>query len=271
MTIECPRCGTLYRRPRAGRGASYRCARCRHVFAARGDEPAMVADAAEVRDEPRFTLGDDEPDQPADEDDAAEPMRNGRDVRAEEPPAAGGTMSGTARFAVRSLAVVTLGYAVLSIYLYTHVDATRDWLRRIPLIGSQLSESRLQTATVQLTGVEGRYERVQGDRLVFIISGTAVNASPLPVRGIQVEGRILGAQEQRQIVYCGAAPHDVQDLSLREIALLQTLEPPKEWTLAPGDQTGFLVVFPQPPADLREFGAEVVAVQAPPRRNAAIS
>jgi predicted Zn finger-like uncharacterized protein len=268
MTIECPRCGTLYRRPRAGRGGSYRCARCRHVFDARGDEPAMVADAAEPRDEPRFTLGNDEPDGPAvEEDDAAEPVRNVR----EESPAAGGTMSGTARFAVRSLVVVTLGYAVLSIYLYTHVDATRDWLRRIPLIGSQLSESRLQTATVQLTGVEGRYERVQGDRLVFIITGTAVNASPLPVRGIQVEGRIVGTQEQRQIVYCGAAPRDVQDLSLREIALLQTLEPPKEWTLAPGDQAGFLVVFPQPPADLREFGAEVVAVQAPSRRNAAIS
>jgi hypothetical protein len=263
MTIECPRCGTLYRRPRAGRGASYRCARCRHVFDTGGDEPAMVADADEVRDEPRFTLGDDEPDEPAE----AEPVH---DVR-EERPAAAGTMSGTARFAVRSLAVVTLGYAVLSIYLYTHVDATRDWLRRIPLIGPRLSESRLQTATVQLTGVEGRYERVQGDRLVFIVSGTAVNASPLPVRGIQVEGRIIGAQEQRQVVYCGAAPRDVQDLSLREIALLQTLEPPKEWTLAPGDQTGFLVVFPQPPADLREFGAEVVAVQAPPRRGAAVS
>jgi len=63
----------------------------------------------------------------------------------------------------------------------------------------------------------------------------------------------------------------VQDLSLREIALLQTLEPPKEWTLAPGDQTGFLVVFAQPPTDLHEFGAEVVAVQAPPRRGGAVS
>ena len=267
MTIECPRCGTLYRRPRAGRDASYRCARCRHVFGARGDEPAMVADAAEVRDEPRFTLGDDEPDEPTEDDHADEPARVVREERAP----AGGTMSGTARFAVRSLVAVTLGYAVLSIYLYTHVDATRDWLRRVPLIGPRLSETRLQTATVQLTGVEGRYERVQGDRLVFIISGTAMNASPLPVRGIQVEGRILGAQEQRQVVYCGAAPRDVQDLSLREIALLQTLEPPKDWNLAPGDQTGFLVVFPQPPADLREFGAEVVAVQAPQRRGGAVS
>src|SRR5207248_10079066 len=92
-----------------------------------------------------------------------------------------------------------------------------------------------------------------------------LNRSPVPVRGIQIEGRILGSQEQRQVVFCGAAPRDVQDLSLREIALLQTLEPPKEWSLSAGEQANFLVVFPGPPTDLREFGAEVVAVQAPPR------
>jgi hypothetical protein len=105
------------------------------------------------------------------------------------------------------------------------------------------------------------------DRLVFVISGTAVNNSPAPVRGVQVEGRIAGAQEQRQVVFCGAAPRDVHDLSLREIALLQTLEPPKEWTLPPGERSNFLVVFPTPPAELHEFGAEVVAVQSPTRRN----
>jgi hypothetical protein len=89
----------------------------------------------------------------------------------------------------------------------------------------------------------------------------------VPVRGVQVEGRIAGAQEQRQVVFCGAAPRDVQDLSLREIALLQTLEPPKDWVLPPAEEATFLVVFPSPPAELREFGAEVVAVQAPARRD----
>jgi hypothetical protein len=138
----------------------------------------------------------------------------------------------------------------------------------VPLIGGRLVETRLHPGTVQLTNLRGEYERVQGDRLVFAISGTAINNSPVPVRGIQIEGRIVGAQEQRQVVFCGAAPRDVHDLSLREIALLQTLEPPKEWTLPPGEQTGFLVVFAAPPSELREFGAEVVAVQAPARRSA---
>lgn len=274
MTIECPRCGTLYRRPRAapGAGSTYRCARCRHVFDVPADEPAAVAGRQGVDivpdpdadvglddiadDEPRFTFTDD--DEPtADAEAEPEPRGSKR---------GGAGMSGTARFAVRSLVFVTLGYAVVSVYLYTHVDVARDFLRAVPIIGDRLVETRIHPTAVRLSQLRGTYERVQGDRLVFVISGTAVNASPVPVRGVQIEGRIVGGQEQRQVVYCGAAPRDVQDLSLREIALLQTLEPPKEWSLAPGEQAGFLVVFPGPPTDLREFGAEVVAVQAPPRR-----
>ena len=58
----------------------------------------------------------------------------------------------------------------------------------------------------------------------------------------------------------------MHDLSPREIELLQDIEPPKDWSLAPGEQAAFLVVFASPPVDLHEFGAEVVAVQATSRR-----
>ena len=214
-------------------------------------------------DDDRFTFDDDEDD--AAEAAAGDEVRSPPPARREAPPARGGT----ARFAVRSTVVVALVYAVLSIWIYTHPAIARDALRDVPLIGSRLAETHLRPTTVQLANVRGEYERVQGDRLVFVISGTAVNASAVPVRSIQVEGRIAGAQEQRQVVFCGAAPRDVHDLSLREIALLQTLEPPKDWTLAPGEQASFLVVFPGPPTDLREFGAEVVAVQGSSRRSPA--
>jgi len=267
MTVECPRCGTLYRDPaRRGSGAetTYRCARCRHVFDTSRDEPAMLALAAEPGDDDDRALSFDEEqgertlDGPVD----------GPEVDHEPSPERGARMTGPGRFAIRSLVVVTLGYAVVSVYLYTHPAAAEHALQGLPLIGARLVETRLHPATVQLSNLRGDYRRVQGDRLVFVISGAAVNNSPVPVRSIQVEGRILGAQEQRQVVFCGAAPRDVQDLSLREIALLQTLEPPKEWSLGPGEQSSFLVVFAGPPGELREFGAEVVAVQAPARRAA---
>ena len=257
MTVECPRCGTLYRPPsraEAGADTTYRCARCRHVFEAGADEPAMVSGDDDERE---FAFDD----EPEDEDTAPDPV-----VASDVAPGEGRPMTSPARFALRTLLFVTFSYAVLSVYLYTHPEGVRTAFGGVPLIGARLTEARLRPTAVQLADVKGRYQRVQGDRLVFAISGTAVNNSAVPVRSIQIEGRIAGAQEQRQVVFCGAAPRDVQDLSLREIALLQTLEPPRDWSLAPGEQADFLVVFASPPTDLHEFGAEVVAVQAPSRR-----
>jgi hypothetical protein len=172
------------------------------------------------------------------------------------------------RFALRVLLGVSLAYAVLSVYLYTHparLQATLGW---VPVLGPMLLEQRLDATRVRLADVRGEYRRVKGDQLVFVISGAAVNTAPVPVRGIQVEGRITGTEQERQVVFCGAAPRDLADLSLREIALLQTLEPPKDWSLAPGDRTEFLIVFTGPPAELREYSAEVVAVRAPTWRPA---
>ena len=258
MTVECPRCGTLYRQPpqpEPGADATYRCARCRHVFEAGDREPAMVSGDDEERE---FAFDDE-----SEEGDAAPEPRFVAHLR---DPEEGRPVKSPARFAVRTMLLVTLGFGGLSVYLYTNPDGVRTAFGNVPLIGARLTEAPLHPDAIQLKDVKGRYERVQGDRLVFVISGTAVNYAPVPARSIQIEGRIAGAQEQRQVVFCGAAPRDVQDLSLREIALLQTLEPPKDWALAPGDQADFLVVFAAPPTDLREFGAEVVAVQGPSRR-----
>src|SRR5262245_51761392 len=261
MTVRCPRCGTLYERParaRLGSGSTFRCARCRHVFDARPTEPAVSGDLAlEPEDDgPEFTFGNEE------EVLEVPPPRPATQAPASEPPRSGAV---PARFALRALLTITLGYAVLSVYLYTHPDRTAQLLGRLPVLGAPLVETRLSPASIQLADVRGDYRRVKGEQLVFVISGTAVNNASVAVRGIQVEGKIRAAEELRKVVFCGAAPRDVQDLSLREIALLQTLEPPKDWALAPGEQANFAIVFPSPPADLKDFAAEVVAVRAPRR------
>jgi DNA-directed RNA polymerase subunit RPC12/RpoP len=137
--IECPRCGTLYRRPartELGADASYRCARCRHVFEAAADEPAMVAAADEEADDDAEQFAFEEE---RDDEVAPPPAKPARPAREPAPRA----MS-TARFAMRSMMLVTLGYAVLSVYLYTHPAATRQLLRGVPLIGDRLAGTRLR-------------------------------------------------------------------------------------------------------------------------------
>jgi hypothetical protein len=272
MTVRCPRCGTLYRRPGRRGGEGYQCAKCRHVFST-GDDPLVdAADEETPDDEPAFVHDGADADTDFDDDAPAAEAPPSKRARARDAAAAGDedapepTPGGTARFALRSLVGVALCYGAFSIYLVTHVGAARALLARVPLVGSTLLETRLDPASIQLTNVRGDYERVKGDRLVFVVKGSAVNASPIPVRGIQVEGRITGAKEERQVVFCGAAPRDVRDLSLREIALLQTLEPPSDWAVGPSDQTDFLIVFANPPADLKDFTVEVVGVRAESRK-----
>jgi hypothetical protein len=197
-------------------------------------------------------IDDEEPDEAADApDDVAD------DDEAPAPPHG----APTARFALRSLVTVTLAFGLLSIYAYMHRSRVIDLLASIPIVGEQLTLSRLRPAHIQLTDVKGEYTRAGGDTLVFLISGTAVNNASEPVSAIQIKGSIIGGTERERLVYAGAAPHDVHDLSTREIDLLQALEPPHDWRLLPGEDGDFLVAFVDPPQPLQEFRVEVAAVQ----------
>lgn len=274
MTVRCPACGTLYRRPAttARAAPTFRCVRCGHVFDAIPDEPDPTPDETEEADAPqdepgevfedddaeRFTFDDTaDDDERADEADDTAP--EAEKPAAEKEPRRQIT---PARFAVRMLVIVSLLYTILSAYLYTHVDAAYRLLADVPVIGPRLVERRLSPAVVQLAGLRGEYLRVKGDELVFAIAGTAVNGSSTPVRGLRVEGWVTGAAEVRHAVTVGARPRQIADLSLREIGLLQALEPPMTWSLSPGEAVDFLIVFPEPADDLKEYGARVLTVRA---------
>ena len=265
MTVRCPKCNTRYRLPprsRLGRNPTYRCTRCRHVFAPDEEAEAPVLDEPdestaldeEDDDAPVFTI---EPRRP-DPDDADEDRMTVRSRGAEpfgpRPPS-------PARFAIRAALSILLVYGLVSIYLHTHPENARALFRRIPVIGDDMTETRLHPGNIQLANVHGEFKRVHGDRLVFVISGIAINNAPVPVAGVQIQGRIVGAEERRQVVYCGAAPQDVTELGIREIELLQTLKPTAEWLLKPGEQDRFLVAFVDPPVPLTDFVVEVIAVR----------
>ena len=279
MTVSCPSCQTRYRLPprsKLGRNPTYRCTKCRHVFspeeeaeapAVDDDEDELTLDAGDDEDDdaPVFTIEptprrakDDDDDEDEEDDDAPAPRRkrtgNGGDGLAPAPQS-------TARFATWAALFVAMVYGVISIYLHTHPAEARALFGQIPFIGDEMRETRLHPGLIQLADVKGEFKRVHGDRLVFVITGVAINNAPVPVAGIQIQGRVVGAEDRRQIVYAGAAPQDVIDLGIREIELLQTLKPSSEWVLRPGEQDRFLVAFVEPQLPLSEFGAEVIAVR----------
>jgi hypothetical protein len=214
-------------------------------------------------DQPVFTVepsrpdGDDDGDDDEPEDSTLPPRRR-RSAPAPPPPASG---TGPMRDAILAAVIVMLTYGILSIYLHTHPAEAHALFATIPLIGDEITETRLHPGSIQLADVRGEFKRVHGDRLVFVITGTAINNAPVPIASIQVQGQIIGPQSPRQIVYCGAAPQDVTELGIREIDLLQTLKPSSDWLLRPGEQDRFLVAFVDPPQPITDLAVQVIAVR----------
>src|SRR5262245_30020266 len=185
MTVQCPRCATEYRLPSRGKptkDARYRCARCQHVFHASeaDDGPRLLDTEDEVPvDDDRFAFEDETEPEAATSERTRSEERSGRDRRARAEPAG----TGTARFALRAVLTITIAYAILSVYLYTHPEEVRRLFGRVPVAGSRLAETTIDPANVQLTNLRGEYVRVQDDQLIFVISGIAINNSPVATRG----------------------------------------------------------------------------------------
>jgi zinc-ribbon domain len=250
MTVSCPSCDTVYRVPPRSRLDEYpifRCSRCDHVFGPDdGGEEPLPAPAPRPQRAAHGVPDDQEGEEP-----------EGADAEEDPPP----HRRSSARFALRAVLVVTLGFALLSIYVFMHRARVTEVLAHIPVVGPDLVALRLNPAHVQLTDVRGQFARVHGDTLVFVITGRAINNAPVPVSAIEIQGSITGTREQHRLVYAGAAPHHVDDLSQREIELLQTLQPPESWRLLPGEEGDFLVAFVDPPMPLRDFAVEVASVR----------
>ena len=165
------------------------------------------------------------------------------------------------------LAVLGAVYALFTLNLLNHPTQAERLLASVPVVGDVLAEDHLLQVRVQLQDVEGAYQQIKDDRMVFIVSGRAVNASAEPLKGVQIESSLYDASGkpiETKSIYTGNAMSlkIVKDLSSKEISLLQRLEPPKRFEIRPGESAGFSVVFVSPPTGAKEFTARVVAAQS---------
>ena len=198
--------------------------------------------AATIDDEPRFVRGEE-------------------DLRLEESR----RETGGRPYLVFLVALVVV-YAIVTLDLRNHPARAERLLASVPGIGAMLAEDNLLQTRVQLQDVEGVYQQIKDDKLVFIVSGRAVNTAPAALKGVQIESVLYdagGKPVETKSIYCGNAMSlkIVKDLSTKEISLLQRLEPPKRFEIRSGESAGFSVVFVGPPAGLKEFSTRVVAAQ----------
>jgi predicted Zn finger-like uncharacterized protein len=165
------------------------------------------------------------------------------------------------------LTALVVLYAILTLDLLNHPAQAARLITSVPIIGDMLAEDHLLQTRVHLQDVEGNYQEIKEDRLVFVVSGRAVNTAAEPLKGVQIESSIYdqnGNPIETKSIYCGNAMSlkIVKDLSTKEISLLQRLEPPKRFEIRPSESAGFSVVFLNPPRGLKEFTAKVAAAQS---------
>lgn len=217
--------------------------------------------ASELLADPVDTEADvDDDDFDLDEEPTSEPAAGTR-LRVEDrmrPPAGFGTV-------MQAIGTIVAGFVALALMVRVAPERSSAWLARLPFAGASFAHDRNLASKIQLANVHGSFQRLRNARRVFVISGDARNNSPMTIERIEVAGALygLGGGELDQKVVTTGNRTTLTDLSEAEIVLLQRLDP--AIALAPGETTPFLIVFLEPPRELREFSSRVLSVR-PTRR-----
>jgi hypothetical protein len=139
-----------------------------------------------------------------------------------------------------------------------------DWAERLtqtlPIIGKEVRE-RSGGQDVGLVDVRGRYERTKDGKLVFVVTGKAVNHSAESLRGVQIVSKLYDRTDrplEEQVSACGNPMEaKIGDLSIHQAAILRGIKPPPEFSVQPGTQCPFVAIFLDVPMSVGAFSTEV--------------
>jgi len=162
------------------------------------------------------------------------------------------------------LVLVIAAYGALTWTLLDDPEWAGRLARTLPMIGKEVRE-RTVGQEVALIEVQGRYERTKEGKLVFLITGKAVNRSAESLRGVQVISRLYGngdASVEEQISACGNPMEArIGDLSIHQVAILRAIKPPADFSVQPGGQCPFVAIFLDVPPSVATFSTEVARAQ----------
>ena len=162
------------------------------------------------------------------------------------------------------LAVVVGGYGALTWSLLDDPDWAGKLTRDLPVIGSSLRD--VSTGEdIALVDVHGRYERTKDGKVVFVVTGKAVNQSAETLRSIQIVASLQDAGEhqlERQVTACGnTLEAKIRELSVHQVSILRSIKPPPDLAMQPGSNCPFVSIFLEVPAAASTFTTEVARAQ----------
>jgi predicted Zn finger-like uncharacterized protein len=139
-------------------------------------------------------------------------------------------------------------------------------LKKIPWLNSSLFRSSHLRRGITIQAVVTRFQRIQGNKDVFVVSGRTVNHNPVKVREVRVEGYTFGGdgkiiEQQTTMVGNAISAKIVRDLSKEDIAALQNQPPVKRFELPPEESSSFAIVFFKSSGDIKSFSFRVVSAE----------
>ena len=172
----------------------------------------------------------------------------------------------SSRLPILLLGLIVAGYAGLTFVASSYIEQTAAVFSHLPVLGSLLDAERPSARHIALTKMRGGFWRTKDRHQIFAIAGRAVNQATAPAQRIQIEGTLLGDSGQvlgQRLIFCGTetAPEVLESLSRRQVHILQSLMPPKQFWVAAGEGVDFLIAFTDPPDRVVEFSSRVVAAQ----------
>jgi len=165
------------------------------------------------------------------------------------------------------LGLLVIAFSIAAAYYQAHPAASEDLVGRIPLVGSSVVRNDHLRNGVLLKSMQGSYHAIQGNRDVFVVTGTIVNQNPVIIRKVRLTGRTFNAEGkeiEQESMWIGNAlsAKIVRGMNVQDIADLQKLEPLRNFEIPPGDSMPFTLVFLRSNQAAKNFTCAISAAEA---------
>ncbi len=163
---------------------------------------------------------------------------------------------------------VAVVFVILTGIMHGIPSASAELMRRVPVIGSEFEQTTPLENLLSVSDVQSTYQTVKGGRAGLVVSGVIKNNSSIAFHTVQIGVRLLDDAQHNlasSAVYCGTtlSPRMIAEMTPHELDFLQKLEPQKAFVLNPGQSAPFLMVFIDPPRDVRHLAVAVAKAQPP--------
>ncbi len=139
-------------------------------------------------------------------------------------------------------------------------------IKAIPWFGPLVITNNHLREGIVVSSLRSDFQTIFGGHRVFVISGKIINRTSVSVGEIRVEGQIYSVGGERiksQAISVGNAISTkiIQDMTAREISILQRLKPQKRFEIPPEESAAFTIVFLKPTKKIKSFSCRVLSAK----------